>query len=98
MRWIDERRRHTLMSYDAQVSVDELREWCSARGHVEVVAFDSKRYVGAQIGIHNPEGKKVGRVGRTRNVEYLVVAGPPAAVARMCAGYPRPEDHPAARI
>jgi len=54
-----------------------------------VLAFDSKRYVGAQIGIHNPEGKKVGRVGRTRNVEYVVVAGPKAVVSRMCAGYPR---------
>jgi len=28
-------------------------------------------------------------VGRTRNVEYVVVAGPKAVVSRMCAGYPR---------
>jgi adenine-specific DNA-methyltransferase len=56
---------------------------------VEILAFDSKRYVGAQIGIHNPQGQKVGRVGRTRNIEYLVVAGPSAVVSRMCAGYPR---------
>ena len=58
------------------------------RGAVEVLAFDSKRYVGAQIGIHNPTGKKVGQVGRTRNTEYLVVAGPARTVARLCAGYP----------
>jgi len=37
-----------------------------------VLAFDSKRYVGAQIGIHNPQGEKVGKVARLRNVEYLV--------------------------
>ena len=67
----------------------EVAEMATVKGAVEVLAFDSKRYVGAQIGIHNPEGKKVGRVGRTRNVEYLVVAGPPAVVTRMCAGYPR---------
>ena len=35
-----------------------------------------------------PQGKKVGRVGRTRNTEYLIVAGPARKVARLCAGYP----------
>jgi adenine-specific DNA-methyltransferase len=47
-------------------------------GHEEVrmLAFDSKRYVGAQIGIFNPSGEKVGTVARLRNVEYLFVAGP----------------------
>ena len=68
---------------------EEVAEMAAGRGAVEILAFDSKRYVGAQIGIHNPQGQKVGRVGRTRNVEYLVVAGPPQVVSRMCAGYPR---------
>jgi adenine-specific DNA-methyltransferase len=46
-------------------------------GHdcVHVLAFDSKRYVGAQIGIHGPTGAKVGEVKRLRNVEYLFLAG-----------------------
>jgi adenine-specific DNA-methyltransferase len=43
---------------------------------VQVLAFDSKRYVGAQIGIFNPAGEKVGQVSRLRNTEYLFVAGP----------------------
>ncbi len=30
-----------------------------------------RRYVGAQIGIYNPQGEKVGRVGRLHNNEYL---------------------------
>jgi adenine-specific DNA-methyltransferase len=47
----------------------------AGRACVEVVAFDSKRYVGAQIGVHGPTGKKVGEVKRLRNVEYLFVAG-----------------------
>jgi adenine-specific DNA-methyltransferase len=75
-------------SDEGWVGLDELADMAAVRGRVEVLAFDSKRYVGAQIGIHNRHGEKVGRVGRTRNVEYVVVAGPAATVARMCAGYP----------
>ncbi|HWM33174.1 MAG TPA: DNA adenine methylase [Pseudolysinimonas sp.] len=46
-------------------------------GHedVRMVAFDSKRYVGAQIGIYNPSGVKVGAVSHLRNTEYLFIAG-----------------------
>lgn len=43
---------------------------------VRMVEFDSKRYVGAQIGIYNPSGEKVGRVSHLRNTEYVFVAGP----------------------
>jgi adenine-specific DNA-methyltransferase len=52
---------------------------------VEVLAFDSKRYVGAQIGIHGPTGEKVGEVKRLRNVEYLFLAGDPDRVASASA-------------
>ena len=53
-------------------------------GHerVAVLGFDSKRYVGAQIGIHDGTGRRVGDVGRLRNVEYLVVAGDAERVER----------------
>ncbi len=46
-------------------------------GHDEVrlLAFDAKRYVGAQIGIHNSAGVKVGEVSHLRNTEYVFVAG-----------------------
>jgi adenine-specific DNA-methyltransferase len=47
------------------------------------MSFDSKRYVGAQIGIHDPSGNRVGEVTRLRNVEYVVVAGPKADVGRI---------------
>ena len=57
-----------------------------------MVAFDSKRYVGAQIGVHGPTGEKVGEVKRLRNVEYLFLAGEPervaAATAAVAAGRP----------
>ena len=47
----------------------------AARGPATVLAVDSKRYVGAQIGIHEPAGRKVGTVSHLRNVEYVVVGG-----------------------
>jgi adenine-specific DNA-methyltransferase len=59
----------------------ELVEMCEPRGAVVTLAFESRRYVGAQIGIHDPAGRRVGRVGRLRNVEYLVVSGDAADVA-----------------
>jgi adenine-specific DNA-methyltransferase len=37
---------------------------------------DYKRYVGAQIGIYNPRGEKVGRVSHLRNKELLYIVTP----------------------
>ena len=59
---------------------DDLIEMCAGRGHVELLEFDSRRYVGAQIGIHDLAGQKVGRVSHLRNVERLAVCGPRAEV------------------
>lgn len=47
----------------------------AGHAHVGVLAFDSKRYVGAQIGIHGPDGSKVGRVSHLTNTELVFVAG-----------------------
>lgn len=55
---------------------------CSHHEFAETLAFDSKRYVGAQIGIYNPDGEKVGKVSHLRNLEYLVVAGNQRDVVR----------------
>ena len=38
---------------------------------VFVIEHDYKRYVGAQIGIHNLKGEKVGQVSHLRNTEYM---------------------------
>lgn len=74
-----------IVSYNDEswVELDDLRDMSAVHGEVAVLAFDSKRYVGAQIGIHNGAGNKVGRVGRTRNTEYVVVAGQRDRVRRM---------------
>jgi adenine-specific DNA-methyltransferase len=67
--------KHLLVSFNNEGHVDreEMIDLLSERGHVGVVAVDFKRYVGAQIGIHNPSGEKVGRVSHLRNKEYFFV-------------------------
>jgi adenine-specific DNA-methyltransferase len=83
----DVRARVLVLSHNDEswVGLDELVEMCRVRGHVEVLGFDSARYVGARIGIHNPAGERVGEVGRVRNVEYVLVAGDRAEVRRLVA-------------
>jgi adenine-specific DNA-methyltransferase len=70
-------------SNEGWLSLDELLDMARARGSAEILAFDSRRYIGAQIGIHNLRGERVGRVSHTRNVEYLVVAGERSLVKRL---------------
>jgi hypothetical protein len=60
---------------------------CSVHGHVGVLAFDSKRYVGAKIGIYNPRGEKVGRVSHLQNLEYVLVAGARETVEAMTGSF-----------
>ena len=71
---------------ESWVEIDDLEAMVAARGGaVCTLAFDSRRYVGAQIGIHNPQGKKVGKVSHLRNLEYVVVGGD-QGVIRAVAG------------
>ena len=49
-------------------------------GHVGRIDVDGKRYVGAQIGIYNPAGEKVGSVSHLRNREHLFLVGPDRAL------------------
>jgi adenine-specific DNA-methyltransferase len=78
-----------MLSYNNEswITLDELITACSVHGYVGVLAFDSKRYVGAQIGIYNPSGEKVGRISHLRNLEYILVAGPRDIVRAMTAPY-----------
>ncbi len=79
-----------VVSYNDEswVTPEQMTAALRAGGHrcVEALAFDSKRYVGAQIGIHGPTGEKVGEVRRLRNVEYLFVAGDPDRVRAAASG------------
>lgn len=74
-----------IVSYnnEAWVNLADICGMCAVHGYVVPLAFDSKRYVGAQIGIYDPSGAKVGAVSHLRNLEYLIVSGPKAKVEQM---------------
>ena len=59
------------------------------------MSFDSARYVGAQIGIHNPAGDKVGQVSHLSNHELLVIAGEGALVRKVVDQVREAETEPA---
>ena len=88
-----------LISYNDEgwVSPDQVTHWLRDAGYesVDLLGFDSKRYVGAQIGVYSPAGVKVGEVKRLRNVEYLFVAGPRDAVEAACSAAPSSPPIPA---
>src|SRR5205085_5148627 len=86
----DLRARVTIVSIsdESWLSLDELVDMCRDRDHAEVLTFDSRRYVGAQIGIFNPSGERVGRVSHLRNREHLVVAGDRSEVREIVAAAP----------
>jgi adenine-specific DNA-methyltransferase len=67
--------RHLVVSFSNEgfVSRAEMEELLAPRGHVTVLEREGPRYVGAQIGIYNPQGEKVGRVSHLRNTEYVFV-------------------------
>jgi len=59
------------------VPLPALVEMCEARGHpVEVLAFDTRRYIGQRLGVFSPDGRKVGVPGPERNIEYVLVSAP----------------------
>ena len=74
-----------VLSYNNEswLSREELIEMCSHRGHVEILDYEFKRYIGSQIGIYNRTGAVVGQPGAKRNFEHLLLAGPKSTVKRM---------------
>ncbi|MGZ4801511.1 MAG: DNA adenine methylase [Acidimicrobiia bacterium] len=79
-----------ILSYNDEswIALDELMDLCASRGgRVVALAFESARYVGAQIGVHNPAGERVGEVSHLRNLEYLLVCGDAEPVDRVTAPY-----------
>jgi adenine-specific DNA-methyltransferase len=60
-------------SDEGYLSRDDVEAMLKPRGRVRVIERDYKRYVGAQIGIYNPRGEKVGRVSHLRNMEMVFV-------------------------
>lgn len=50
---------------------------------LRTVAIDYPRYVGARIGIFNPQGRRVGRVSHLRNTEFISVLAPADMLAHI---------------
>ena len=76
-----------VLSYNNEswLSRNDLLEIASKRGHVEILDFDFKRYVGSQIGVFNKAGERVGNPGAKRNIEHIVIAGEKQTVKSMLA-------------
>src|SRR5690606_4129145 len=55
----------------------------ASHGQVFVITKDFKRYVGAQIGVYNPSGDKVGEVSHLRNEEYIYLVARPQLCERI---------------
>ena len=74
-----------VLSYNNEswLSRGDLMEIASMRGHVEILDFDFKRYVGSQIGVFNKAGERVGNPGAKRNIEHIVIAGEKRIVKKM---------------
>lgn len=70
------RAKHLVVSFSDEgfIAREELEDMLSERGEVRVLEQDFRRYVGAQIGIHNLKGERVGQVSHLRNTEYIFVA------------------------
>lgn len=69
------------------LSRSDIEEMLASRSFVTVIEQDFKRYVGAQIGIHNPKGQKVGKVSHLRNVELVYIASNRATVAERVSAW-----------
>jgi len=67
-----------VLSFSNEGFVDRaaMEELLGTRGDVHVIERDHPRYVGARIGIHSPDGRRVGSVGHLRNTEFLYVVVP----------------------
>jgi adenine-specific DNA-methyltransferase len=82
---------YLLVSFNSEgyFTRDEISAMLGRRGYVASVALDFKRYVGAQIGIFNPSGEKVGTISHLRNHEHLFLVGPDRARVEAAIGTTR---------
>jgi adenine-specific DNA-methyltransferase len=67
--------RHLLVSLSSEgyITPEQMRQMLEEHGDIEVHTVEYDRYVGARIGIYNPKGEKVGRIGHLKNHEHVFV-------------------------
>jgi len=77
--------------YIDRESMEDLLLSCyGEEAQVIILEKDYKRYVGAQIGIHNLRGEKVGRISHLKNKEFLYIISRGARVD--CRRFPRVQE------
>lgn len=69
-------------SNEGYLTPEDVVSLLKGHGAVHSAAIDFKRYVGAQIGIYNPGGEKVGKVGSLRNLEHVFLLDRDAVLAK----------------
>ena len=72
-------------SDEGYLTREQIEQVLAARGEVAVLSRGYPRYVGAKIGIHAPDGAKVGTVSHLTNTEHLYLCGPGAGDAARAA-------------
>jgi len=86
------RARYLVVSFSNEGYIDraDMEALLSTRGPVTTLEHDFKRYIGAQIGIYNHRGKKVGEVSHLRNKEFLYVVACDQPCPRAADASPAP--------
>ncbi|MCB9838579.1 MAG: DNA adenine methylase [Phycisphaeraceae bacterium] len=69
---------HLVVSFNNEgyIAQRDMESMLARHGRVITLEQDYKRYVGAQIGIHNLKGERVGKVSHLRNKELFYVVVP----------------------
>ncbi len=67
---------HVVVSFNDEgfFTAEEIKSMLKDWGYVTRLTRQHQRYVGARIGIYNPQGEKVGQISHTENHEFLFVA------------------------
>ncbi|MCX5947105.1 MAG: DNA adenine methylase [Cyanobacteria bacterium] len=62
-----------IVSFSNEGFIDRsaMEQLLAQKGHLQTIELDYKRYIGAQIGIHNPNGERIGVVSHVMNKEYI---------------------------
>ena len=76
---------HVIVSFNNEgyISSEKIEEMLYSKyRYIFVFTHKFRRYVGAQIGIHDHKGDRVGKVSHLRNLEYIYVATSDTKVAQ----------------
>lgn len=71
-------------SNEGFISLEAMTALLRNKGHVSVAALPFKRYIGATIGVYNPQGEKVGSPTHVTNHEYLFFVSEDEKLAEAC--------------